>query len=235
MLTLAFDTSSNKGGVALLKNETVLNRLVWDREGSHGELLTPALQRCLEQSGHSPKDLDALAIGQGPGSFTGVRIAVNAAKALAYSLDKPVYVFDSTEILAAGVPTESKPLLTLINAHKNLVFAALFDFDQGHWRRRGEIEVLDVDSLNAKISMSVLCIGDGYDEFKTQLDPRTISLLERRAGLSDDPLPEALGLLAWRERQTRKAMGWKDVQALYIRASGAEEKLRESRMKRPEG
>ena len=79
MLLLAFDTSTSQGGVAVFQDSHLKARHVWSREGSHGELLTPAIEKALNEAGVQAYQLDAVAIGRGPGSFTGARIAVNAA------------------------------------------------------------------------------------------------------------------------------------------------------------
>ena len=103
MFTLALDTSTSQGGVAVLEGERVLSRIVWSREKSHSEFLTPNIETCLRDAGLEVRALDRIAVGRGPGSFTGIRVAINAARALAYALSKPVFTFDTMEILAAGV------------------------------------------------------------------------------------------------------------------------------------
>jgi tRNA threonylcarbamoyladenosine biosynthesis protein TsaB len=229
MLFLAFDTSTSKGGVAITENGQVLTSLVWEREGSHGELLTPAIEKCLEKSGRTLRDLDALALVHGPGSFTGVRIAVNAARTLGYALHKPVYAFDTAEALAASCPRRDLPLAILINAHKNLLFVSTFIWTN-EWVRKTALSVMTLEVLTTSINETHLCVGDGFTEFDSVMSSSLKNLLVRDPILPDEPSPEALGLLAFRESSRasgRKPLDWKDVQALYIRASGAEEKLRE--------
>jgi tRNA threonylcarbamoyladenosine biosynthesis protein TsaB len=123
MLLLAFDTSTSKGGVAIAEDDKILSSLTWEREGSHAELLTPAIETCLSQAGRSLKEIEALAIGNGPGSFTGVRIAVNAARTLGYSLGKSIFVFDTSELIAENCKSRGLPLAVVINAPHNFVFA----------------------------------------------------------------------------------------------------------------
>lgn len=227
MKLLAFDTSTGKGGVAVLQDDRVLSQKVWDRDVSHGELLTPALQDCLAEANLNSKDLDALAIGNGPGSFTGVRITVNAAKALGYALNKPVFVYDTAEILAAGVERNDLPLVVGLNAHKNLLFTALYSATSTGWTKTRNLAVTTVDEFEKLITTPHICVGDGFDEFETQISPRLKSNLVRDPGLSDEPIPEILAKLALRNHKAHPPLVWKDVQALYIRASGAEEKLSE--------
>lgn len=231
MLILAFDTSTNKGGVAVLRDDKVLSEKTWSRESSHGELLTPALQSCLEAAGLKPKDLDAIAIGHGPGSFTGVRVTVNAARALAYALNLPVYVFDTSEIIAEAVTRTDQPLAVLINAHKNLIFASTFEWESGVWRRKLPLAAYDLNELSAVITTPHLVLGDAYDEFAPSMNQALLKNLIRVPELSDDPNPTVLGLMAHKRRETVQPLDWKDVQALYIRSSGAEENLRKGEKK----
>ena len=128
MITLAIDTSTSQGGVALLGGEKVLARSIWSRGRSHGELLTPHIESALKETGQSLQSVERLAVGRGPGSFTGIRIGVNAARSLAYTLSLPIVAFDTTEILAAGVTRTDLPLITLLNAQMNLLFAFLYYF-----------------------------------------------------------------------------------------------------------
>ena len=98
MKILAFDTSTAQGAVAVLEGERVLIERTWRREKSHSELLTAEIESTLIDAATEMSSVDAFAVGQGPGSFTGIRVAINAARALAYALQKPVYVFKTSEI-----------------------------------------------------------------------------------------------------------------------------------------
>jgi len=231
MLILAFDTSTSKGGVAVLRDDQFLCEKTWSREGSHGELLTPALQECLESAGLKTKDLDALAIGHGPGSFTGVRVTVNAARALAYALNLPVYVFDTTEIIAEAVNRHDYPVAVLINAHKNLIFASTFEWENGLWRRKVPLAAYELNELGSLITSPHLALGDAFDEFAPSMDQALLQNLVRDPELSDEPNPVTLGLMAYKRRDSIQPLDWKNVQALYIRPSGAEENLRKGEKK----
>jgi tRNA threonylcarbamoyladenosine biosynthesis protein TsaB len=230
MYTLALDTSTSLGGVAVLKQDLIITSLTWEREGSHGEHLTPAIEKCLETANIEAKDLTAIALGRGPGSFTGVRIAVNAARALSFVTQSPVYCFDTTEILAEGCQQIDLPLLVLVNAHKNLLYSSVFhhDAEKNCWVRTIDLEARSILEITSLVNTPHLCVGDGYTEYERSFPTGLKSLLIRHPSVSDDPQPDTLGLLSWKHRSTSRASVWKEVQALYVRASGAEEKLRES-------
>lgn len=231
MLVLAFDTSTDKGGVALMQGETVLSRAVWERQASHSELLTPAIHSCLEKAGYKPAQIDAIAVGHGPGSFTGVRVAVNAARALAYVLKKPVYAFDTTTIVARQVTRFEKPVAVLINAHKNLLYASTFEYDDG-WKRATELKARSLEEVSNVITRPHICVGDGFDVYQSFIDEGLRSRLIRDSQFADEPHSETLGTLVHEQQSQLQPLVWNEVQALYIRASGAEEKLREEAEKR---
>lgn len=229
VLTLALDTSTSQGGVAVLKGEQVLSRAVWVREKSHSELLTPTIEECLREAGADVHDLKRIAVGRGPGSFTGIRIAINAAKSLGFALKLPIFAFDTAEILSASVSRVDLPVLTLINAHKNLLYTSIFRFDPASniWIRNFALQALSPEEIANKITTPHICLGDGYEEYASVFRPDLKSVLVRDPGLSDYPQPEVLGRLSWRLRDSVSPLDWNELQALYIRASGAEENLRE--------
>lgn len=228
MLVLAFDTSTNRGSAAVLRDGAIVSRLSWDREGSHGEMLVPALEESLKKASAEASDLDAIAIGHGPGSFTGVRVAVNAAKALSYANGLPVYAFDTTELLAAGVLDQSLPVLALVNAHKNLVYASTFEWSGRGWVRKLDLDARTVEQVQDAVKTPHVVVGDGFEEYQEHFSMGFHSKMKRDPRIPDDPVPESFANLLKDVSALPRPLDWKAVQALYIRASGAEEKLRES-------
>lgn len=244
MIVLALDTSTSQGGVALVDDTlTVLARAVWQRVKSHSEFLTPTIEDVLREAQLTLKDVDALVVGHGPGSFTGIRIAVSAVKGLAYALQKPVYAFDTLEILAHGVCDHSRPVLSLVNAHKNLLFANVYDWRayplddwrpsavadsearSGRWVPRHKIEALSLEAIARLVQEPILCVGDGYLEYADHFPLELEKSLIRNAAFADEPSPETLGRMALTLGNHNQALEWNSLQALYIRASGAEESL----------
>lgn len=232
MNVLALDTSTNQGGVAVLKNRDLLSRRIWTREKSHSEMLTANIEAALNESGVALKDIDRIAVGKGPGSFTGIRVAINAARTLAYANATPLFSFDTSEILAAGVPVTKTPLITGGNAHKNLIYLSRFEEQAGHWARISGPDALTLKEIEELVTIPHLFVGDAYSEFVDVFPIELKQRFVRKDGLEDFPQPDVLGRLA--ATCTHKPLGWNELQALYVRSSEAEEKLRERLKNRPD-
>jgi tRNA threonylcarbamoyladenosine biosynthesis protein TsaB len=116
MLTLAFDTATGVATTALVRDQRVLG----ERTGRAAEVLADADQ-LLRAAGVVPRDLDLLAVGVGPGSFTGVRIGLAAARGVALALDLPVAGVSTLDALAAGAPRA----VPVIDARRGEIFVLL--------------------------------------------------------------------------------------------------------------
>jgi tRNA threonylcarbamoyl adenosine modification protein YeaZ len=148
MLTLAFDTATQFATSALLDGDEVLGERV-----SRAQTLLEDVDALLRQGGAHPTDLQVLAVGTGPGSFTGVRIGLAAARGLALSLDLPGAGVSTLAALAAGAPGA----LPVIDAKRNEVFT-LVD---------GEPAVLAPGDVRAEV-----CIGDGALRYRAILEAK---------------------------------------------------------------
>src|SRR5437868_12256809 len=106
MIVHAMETSTQLGGVAVIKDGQVLATESSLRQKSHSEVLNRFVQNCLTKANLKLTDIDAFAVGQGPGSFTGIRVAANAGKSFSYVYSKPLVTIDSLVLLAAAVKSE---------------------------------------------------------------------------------------------------------------------------------
>jgi tRNA threonylcarbamoyladenosine biosynthesis protein TsaB len=151
VLTLAFDTATAVATSALVDEDEVLGERV-----SRAQTLLEDVDALLRQAGAHPSDLDRLAIGLGPGSFTGVRIGLAVARGLALSLDLPGSGVSTLAALAAGAPDA----LPVIDAKRREVFAVL----------DGEPRVLVPQEL--PLGEGTICVGDGATRYRSVLEER---------------------------------------------------------------
>ena len=151
MLTLAFDTATEVATSALVDDGEVLGERL-----SRAQTLLEDVDALLRQGGAHPSDLDALAVGIGPGSFTGVRIGLAAALGLAVALDLPGAGVSTLDALAAGAPGA----MPLIDARRREIFA-LVD---------GEPRVLEPADL--PVAAGTVCVGNGAVRYRTLLEEK---------------------------------------------------------------
>lgn len=222
MIVLAIECSTLSGGVALAEGDRLIASETWSEQSRHGEFVVPGIQKLFVKAGLTPQQVDLIAVDIGPGRFTGVRVAINAARTLAYSLEKPIAAVNSLSVLAAGTSPLSSPLLTIINAHKNMVFAARHSPSKDGWAKSSTPEALTIPQLEKLIQEPHVCIGDGFSVYESVMSSRLKGLLKRDSMLSDYPLVQALAKLAI----NTPPKPWNNVEPLYIRGSEAEEKLK---------
>jgi tRNA threonylcarbamoyl adenosine modification protein YeaZ len=126
-LILAFDTSAAHCAAALLRGGEIVAERAEEMGRGQAERLMPLLEELLADTGTDWRDLDAVAVGIGPGNFTGIRIAVSAARGLALGLGKPAIGVSTLAAQAEGV---ARPCLSLADARRGMVYAQVLT-DEG--------------------------------------------------------------------------------------------------------
>ncbi|MBX2988209.1 MAG: tRNA (adenosine(37)-N6)-threonylcarbamoyltransferase complex dimerization subunit type 1 TsaB [Bdellovibrionaceae bacterium] len=226
MKILALETSTQRGGAALVIDGRVVAEETTDRQRSHSELLHPFIEKCLSRASLRLEDVDLFAVGQGPGSFTGIRVAANAGKSFSFIYDKPLVTVDSLTQIAAQVRDRSRPVLAMLNAFKNMVYYGLFDVSGDEPRPLSGPGVCPVRELDPLIQTKVTVAGDGYGVYLADFSDHLKGLLHREDPPADFPTPGTLGRLAAERARQGRVLRWNDFVPLYLRASEAEENKR---------
>ena len=123
MLSLILDSANKELGVAIAKDNEIIDEIKYDAWQKQSELMIPEIERIFKRNSISPKDISEILVSQGPGSYTGVRIALTIAKVYAYALNLPIYAFSSLNILE----NPEKASICLINAKGNRSYFAVYD------------------------------------------------------------------------------------------------------------
>jgi tRNA threonylcarbamoyladenosine biosynthesis protein TsaB len=164
-LILNIETATKNCSVALSKaGKTLAIIELSEQNFSHAEKLHVFIEELFSETNLKLQDLNAVAVSQGPGSYTGLRIGVSAAKGLCYALSIPLIALDTLEILARKIQVNSGFIIPMIDARRLEVFSAFFDscFTK---IRATRAEVIDENSYQEEKEILHL-IGDGAMKFK---------------------------------------------------------------------
>jgi len=147
---LGIESSSRRGSVALLEGERVVGTLEHEQPSSHAERLLPLLEQLLAEAGWPKSSLDRLAVGVGPGSFTGLRAGIALAEGLSVGLDRPLWGVGSLLAMARGALAEhAGPCCALLDARRSELFAAVYDRELRELRAPQVLPIQDLSEFLA--------------------------------------------------------------------------------------
>lgn len=197
---LHLETATKQCSVALArKGKLLASRRLLNDSFSHSEKLHTFINEVLEETSTAPDQLDAIAVSKGPGSYTGLRIGVAAAKGLCFALDLPLIALHSLEILIQSVAEPTDFILPMFDARRMEVYTAVFDGDK-NWIQKTSALVLDSSSfLDIVQEKQAIVIGDGAKKFQG-LNPK---IKAHFPALPSHPDARDMVTLAWEKYQTK--------------------------------
>jgi tRNA threonylcarbamoyladenosine biosynthesis protein TsaB len=172
MNILAFETSGRAASVAVMDDNRLIGEMTVSTKINHSEKLMPMIDELLEKTEISIKDIDVLAVGVGPGSFTGIRIGVSTAKGLAQALDIPIAAVSSLRALAYNVAYSDMLVCPIIDARRNHVYGGVFIWKDNELEEVRKEDVYDFKELLLMLKnmdSNVLFLGEDIDKFKEQM------------------------------------------------------------------
>ena len=232
MLILAFETSAKAASVALMEGEKLLGESYQNTGLTHSQTLMVMAEDLLKQCNKTVQDVTAVAVAEGPGSFTGVRIGVAAAKGFAWGREIPCYGISTLEAMAESLGIYEGYVCPVMDARRSQVYNALFYVNNGVVERRKEdraISLADLGAELAELHAPIFLVGDGSDLTHRTLKEQVNVILppehrkhQRATGVA---------ILAAREAAAGEAPSGGALTPNYLRLSQAErEKL--ERMKK---
>lgn len=126
-LIINIETSTNICSVAISQNDKLLSLKETDENNAHSKLLAVLINKALSETNYNISDIDAVAVSQGPGSYTGLRIGVSTAKGICYALNKPLIAIDTLQILAINIFENSKVANNSIDINDKLLICSMID------------------------------------------------------------------------------------------------------------
>lgn len=185
MLILAIDSSAVSASAAIIDGDRLLGEYFINTKQTHSQTLLPMVEHLLKATGKTCADFDLMAVSNGPGSFTGVRIGVSCVKGLAMPTDTPCCAVSTLEAIAVpGRVYEGCIICAVMDARCGQVYNALFEVKNGTLSRIKEDRALSIDELSAELSSHgdrVVLFGDGaelchntFKEWGARLAPEEI-------------------------------------------------------------
>ena len=164
MLILAFETSAKAASVALFDENKLLGESYQNTGLTHSQTLMVMAEDLLKQVGKTVNDITAVAVAEGPGSFTGVRIGVAAAKGFAWGGQLPCYGVSTLEAMALGLGIWDGTIVCAMDARRSQVYNAVFEAKNGELTRIREDRAISLGELGEElkdVSGPIYLVGDG--------------------------------------------------------------------------
>lgn len=197
-IILNIETATTNCSVSLSKDgKTVILKEDNDKSYSHAERLHVYIDAVLKETNINKSDLDAVAVSKGPGSYTGLRIGVSAAKGLCFALDKPLISIPTLDVLAHQVKIDDGVIVSMLDARRMEVYSAVYDSNYNQIRET-KAQILDETSFENYLKNSkVYFIGNGAEKTKTLINHPNAVFIESKL-----PSANEMSLLAFNKHKT---------------------------------
>lgn len=208
-LLLALDTSTSTASLALFDGERVLSETTWIAGREHSTRLLLEVEIAFERSGHRVEDLTGLVVARGPGSFTGVRVALSVGKGLAAALKLPAWGVNTLDVVALAAPTDL-PVMAVVEAGRGRYAIGLYTREKAV----AAPALANIDQLIEMMSRPTVVIGELRAADRERLERvelarvAAIASSARRAGF--------LAELGWRLAKTGDPGDPAALDALYV-------------------
>jgi tRNA threonylcarbamoyladenosine biosynthesis protein TsaB len=172
-LILQIDTATEHASICLSRNGISLLSMESAEQKNHGSFLQPAIQELMAKYGQKLSDLDAIAVSEGPGSYTGLRVGLASAKGLCYALQKPLITINTLKIIAVsaikskGESANGYFFVPMIDARRMEVFTAIYD-DTLNIIEAPNAKILDESTFQSILNESqIIFSGSGSPKFQS--------------------------------------------------------------------
>lgn len=224
MKILALETSAKAVSVAVVEDGAVLAAAYQNIGLTHSVTLMPLMDGMLHNAGLTAADMDLIAVAAGPGSFTGLRIGVSAAKGLAWALGLPCCGVSTLEAMAENVRMFEGTVICAMDARRQQIYNAVFDCRGGVLTRRCEDRAVALETLADELKNDTqpkIVVGDGAKLCDIYLNAQGISC---RMAPPDSRYQKAAGVALAAERlaQEGQTVTAQTLRPVYLRLSQAE-------------
>ena len=230
MKILGIDTSSMAASVAVIEDNKLICEYTINTKKTHSQKLMPMIENMLSLSDLNVRELDAIAVCEGPGSFTGLRIGMATAKAIAHVNDIPVIGVNSLEVLAANMNLCDKKICSILDAQRNQVYTGRYHYEGTKLVEIKEIGIQPIDELLEELAYTQMCMPHLYPFFEDKI--KEIANIEIPAASNNVTKAGSLCSVAKvKFDEGKDIFNCYTVNPLYIRKSQAEEQYEEKQRK----
>jgi tRNA threonylcarbamoyladenosine biosynthesis protein TsaB len=214
-MLLALDTATHLVGIALHDGQTILSECSWIGARRQTSELAPEVALALRRVDVTPRQLSAVAVAIGPGSFTGLRIGLAFAKGLALAHHIPLVGVPTLDILAWGQPRRDEPMLALLHAGRGRVVGVWYKWKASGWQATAEPEVMTWPEMRERITSPTYVCGELEKENREDLSGHA------QARLAPPALcvrrPGVLAEIAWNKLRSGWNIQPSEVVPIYLR------------------
>jgi tRNA threonylcarbamoyladenosine biosynthesis protein TsaB len=219
---LAIETTTFTGSLALCEDDRLIGQSRLPSDSRSAQSLAPAIQAILAEHAWAVESLQLIAVVQGPGSFTGLRVGVTTAKTLAYAINAEVIGIDTLEVLANQAAATPGCIYPIVDAQRGQLFTACFHWRQGKPfpQRQSPTGISDLSAWLSALQPQDVVIGPVANKHAPQLQ----AIIPPANIIDCEPQAAVAARLAWRDYQLGRRDSLWTLLPHYHRSSAAEEK-----------
>ena len=236
MIILSIDSSATAASAALVEDSKLIGEFFTNTDFTHSRTLAPMIENLLNVTGKKTSDVNLIAVSNGPGSFTGVRIGVSVAKGIAFADDLPCIAVSTLEAMASSLGIYDGYICPVMDARRSQVYNALFEVNLGQITRIREDRAISLQDLAEDVKIlekPIFLVGDGSNLCYNTLLERVPNLVlppehrihQRAVGV---------GLIAARQASAGIPGDAASLTPNYLRLSQAERERLEREQKKKE-
>lgn len=218
-MLLALDTSTQVIGMALFDGVEIIQESVWRTKNHHSVEIAPSIKSILEKAGKKTSDLRCIAIAQGPGSFTSLRIGIAIAKGIALAVNIPLVAVATLDILAHGVGLRAMQMAAVLQAGRNRLAVQWYQPGATQWESTGDLRVCTAHELVQDVTEPRFFAGE--------LNAENRQILARRWKnvVLADPVecvrrPAHLAAIGWKKWQDGQVENVAALSPTYLHIAG---------------
>lgn len=228
MNILAIDASGLSGSVAYISDYKLVGEYYICHKLTHSQTIMPMLEHLKGLIGFEMNEIDAVAVTSGPGSFTGIRIGVATAKAMALAIGVPIIGIPTLDVMAHNIPFASEVICPIMDARRNQVYTGIYQWENGILEREGDHLAVEIDELLEKLAgRQTIFLGDGVDVLKGKITDVMGDAAQFAPSFLHMQRASVLAQLACEAFEKGEMVDADEFVPIYLRKSQAERELEE--------